>query len=203
MTEHNSPPTRVELRKYPNRRYYDATQRRQATLDDIHRLVREGCDVSVTDSKTGDDITSKVLAQIILEHDSTNLAVLPAELLHHVIRTSEPLFREFMETYFCQALRAFLESRRRFEDYMRLSLGLQRSLQGMNPAQAMMAWTQFLVGPPGGGATQAAAEPDGADRGGHAPSTQEELGTLSQRVADLGREMESLRRKLEQPSGPD
>ena len=57
------------LKKYPNRRYYDTTQSRHITLDEIYAMIRGGVDVHVTDSKTGEDITAKVLAQIILEHD--------------------------------------------------------------------------------------------------------------------------------------
>lgn len=40
---------RIRLRKYANRRYYDISRSRHVTLENIHRLVLEGCDVTVTD----------------------------------------------------------------------------------------------------------------------------------------------------------
>src|SRR5262249_17235142 len=54
--------------RYPNRRFYDRSQGRYVTLREIAAMVREGKTVNVRDSRTGDDITSTVLTQIILEH---------------------------------------------------------------------------------------------------------------------------------------
>ena len=58
---------RVQLRRYPNRRYYDAARSQHLTLEDIFRLICEGHQVQVNDSKSGEDITVRVLAQLILE----------------------------------------------------------------------------------------------------------------------------------------
>ena len=60
-------PMRVQLRRYPNRRYYDAARSQHLTLEDIFRLICDGHEVQVSDSKTGEDITVRVLAQLILE----------------------------------------------------------------------------------------------------------------------------------------
>lgn len=65
-TNGNANPRQLEIRKYPNRRYYDVTRSQHLTLEDIRSLVRENYDIRVTDSKSGSDITAKVLAQIIL-----------------------------------------------------------------------------------------------------------------------------------------
>ena len=101
----DAPPARkrVLLRKYQNRRYYDSSRSLHVTLEDIFNLVR-GDDIQVTDSKTGEDITPTVLAQIILEHDPLKLGVFPVELLHHIIRVNEPLIRDFIDRYFNQFL---------------------------------------------------------------------------------------------------
>jgi polyhydroxyalkanoate synthesis repressor PhaR len=115
---------RIQLRRYPNRRYYDATHSQHVTMEAIYQLVCDGHDVSVIDSKTGEDITGKVLTQIILEHDAPKLAVFPVELLHELIRTNEPLVQEFVEKYFSHAFRAFIESQRQFQKYLRGTMGL-------------------------------------------------------------------------------
>lgn len=131
----------LEIKKYPNRRYYDATRSKHVTLEQIHELIIGGRDVRVTDSKTGHDITGKVLVQIILDHDPVKLGVFPSELLHKIIRSNEVLVKDFVEKYFNQALQAFLESRRQFDDYLRRVVGLgdEASSGQALPPQAFMS----------------------------------------------------------------
>jgi polyhydroxyalkanoate synthesis repressor PhaR len=132
---------RIDLRKYPNRRYYDTSRSRHVTLEEIYEMIRSGSDVHVTDSKSGDDITAKVLAQIILEQDPPKLGMFPVELLHQVIRANEPLVRDFVDKYFNQALSAFLESQRQFDRYLRQALGLRA------PLPSQQDWARMMMGP--------------------------------------------------------
>ncbi len=77
----------LQIRKYPNRRYYDATRSRHVKLLDIRKAVQAGCFVCVRDSRTDEDITNQVLGQIILNDDGVKLSVVPPEALHHLIRS--------------------------------------------------------------------------------------------------------------------
>src|SRR5260370_40028739 len=95
---------RLELKKYPNRRYYDATHSRHLTLEEIRSLIQQGYDIRVTDAKTSADITAQVLTQIILELDTPKLDALPIPLLLRLIRMSDQLVKDFIEKYFNQAL---------------------------------------------------------------------------------------------------
>ena len=52
---------RLEIKKYPNRRYYDATHSKHLTLDEIRGLIQQGYDLRVVDAKTSADITAQVL----------------------------------------------------------------------------------------------------------------------------------------------
>jgi polyhydroxyalkanoate synthesis repressor PhaR len=115
----------IQLRRYPNRRYYDLTHSRHVTIEEIYRMILDGHDIQATDSKTDEDITARVLTQIISEHESPKLAIFPAELLHLIIRANEPLMREFVEKYFSQAFRAFMESQEQWNQYLRQAMGLQ------------------------------------------------------------------------------
>lgn len=152
-------PERLDIRKYANRRFYDATHRRPVTQQDIYRFVRDGHEVRVTDAGTGRDITVRVLAQIILDLDEMKLAVFPVELLHRLIQSNEAIMRDFVDKYFNQALMLFLESRRKFEEQLRGAVGLG--------AGTGADWARFLAGPffpgfwanPGAGAAPAAAPP--------------------------------------------
>jgi len=76
-------------------------------LEEIFQMVRGGAEVHVTGSKSGEDITAQVLAQIMLDHDAQKLGVFPVEFLHQLIRAKEPLIRDFVDKYFNQALRSF------------------------------------------------------------------------------------------------
>ncbi len=135
---------KITLRRYSNRRYYDASRRQHVTLEEIFELVRTGNDIEVTDSTSGEDITTKVLTQIILEHDAPKLDVFPAELLHQLIRANEPLVHEFVEKYFSQAFAAFLDSQKRFGQYMREALGLSVPPAASWPVGAWGPFAQSL-----------------------------------------------------------
>src|SRR4051812_42904889 len=109
---------KLVIRKYPNRRYYDSSRSRHVTLEDIHSLIRGGYDVQVTDSRSGQDITGRVLAQIIVDLDAPKLDVFPVPLLHKLLRSSEQLVTDFVQKYFNQALDSFLDSQRNMEQLM-------------------------------------------------------------------------------------
>src|ERR1041385_1848793 len=125
MAEMTDPePKHLEIRKYPNRRYYDTTRSRHLTLDEIRSLIRDGYDLRVTDSKTSVDITAQVLTQIILELDTQKLDSFPVPLLVRVIRVNDQLVKDFIEKYFNQALQSFLHYQQRFEEQIRQAHGL-------------------------------------------------------------------------------
>lgn len=188
---------RLELRKYPNRRYYDATRSRHVTLEEIYALIREGYEVEVVDSKSGQDITPKVLAQIIIELDPPKLSVFPVALLHRLLRSNEQLVNDFVQRYFNQALTAFLDSQRSAEHYLRETMGLQ------SPAPTVADWTKIIWGPfnPSlwggkGGQTPppppAAAGPPAATQAPNNHDLHHVVDELRGQVADL---QEQLRRK--------
>jgi polyhydroxyalkanoate synthesis repressor PhaR len=110
---------RLEIKKYPNRRYYDTTHSRHLTLEEIRDLVRDGHDIKVEDSKTGADITSQVLTQIILELETPKLENFPVHMLVHMIRTNERAVGDFIQKYFTQAFTAYLEYQKQMEERLR------------------------------------------------------------------------------------
>ena len=119
QNDQTAEPQRLNIRKYPNRRYYDTTRSCHLTLEEIYALIRAGHEVQVTDSKSGKDITAKILAQIIIELDSPKLDVFPVPLLHRLLRSNERIVRDFADKYFNQPLSAFLDQQRNMEQYFR------------------------------------------------------------------------------------
>ena len=53
------------IKRYPNRKLYDTAESRYITLNEIAALLREGHEVSVFDSRTGEDITSLLLPRCL------------------------------------------------------------------------------------------------------------------------------------------
>jgi polyhydroxyalkanoate synthesis repressor PhaR len=138
----SSPPPpanrKLEIRKYPNRRYYDSSRSCHVTLEQIHALIRDGYDIQVTDTRSGKDITGKVLAQIIVELDPPKLDVFPVPLLHKLLRSSEQLVTDFVQKYFNEALDSFLDSQRNVEQVMRSAMGLPPSAPTLADLTKMM-----------------------------------------------------------------
>ena len=136
-----APKNVFEIRKYPNRRYYNATHSRHLTLEEIHNLVKAGHEVRVIDNQTSSDITTKVLTQIILDLDTPKLDLLPAPLLAEMIRVNDQLLLKFYEKFFHQALHAFLN----FQTALEAQLKHKDVLPALFPP--VPAWTQAMLNP--------------------------------------------------------
>ena len=87
MPARPSPATAPRLiKRYDNRKLYDAGARRYVTIEDIARLITAGEDVFVQDQKSGADITSVVLAQVILDGVKERTDSIPRQVLTRLIR---------------------------------------------------------------------------------------------------------------------
>jgi polyhydroxyalkanoate synthesis repressor PhaR len=170
-----------EIRKYPNRRFYDVSRSRHVTLDDLYELVKAGHQIIVTDSKSGADISNIVLTQIILEHDPPKLDLFPASLLHQAIQANEQMVRKFVDEYFAQAVQAFSQSRHSFDAFLQKS-GFS-ALQPMAPFD----WVRMLFPTMG--------REEGI-KGSRDQGTVSESGNPSGGVDALRQEMESMRAEL-------
>ncbi len=89
------------IHRYGNRRFYDLAARRAITLEEIAELVRKGEEVRVLDvDANNEDITRRVLTQIILEAKShNNLEMLPVEFLRKLISTTDEKTATWLDGY--------------------------------------------------------------------------------------------------------
>jgi polyhydroxyalkanoate synthesis repressor PhaR len=154
----------VQIKRYPNRRFYDRTKRKYVTLADIEDLVRNGQTLSVRDSKSDEDLTRVVLTQILLERHPERMEMFPIAFLHLMLRAND-LAQEF--------LRVFL----------RLSLATLESFQGtrtVSPFVSPFDWMRmFFPGyPPGVRRTEESSDPT--------------VEVLSRRVAELEARLRQL-----------
>jgi polyhydroxyalkanoate synthesis repressor PhaR len=79
-------PAERTIRRYDNRKLYDAEARRYVTLDELSRLIGGGTEVRVVEQRTGEDITTVVLAQVVLEAIKQRTATIPHQVLSRLIR---------------------------------------------------------------------------------------------------------------------
>jgi polyhydroxyalkanoate synthesis repressor PhaR len=100
----------VVIKKYGNRRLYDAEASRYVTLGEIAAKIRQGSEVRVVDAKTGADLTQPTLAQVILE-DRNAGQLLPIPLLHQLIRMGDDALADFLGRYVTRALELYLQAR--------------------------------------------------------------------------------------------
>src|SRR2546421_1253705 len=132
---------KLEIKKYPNRRYYDATHSKHLTLEEIRTLIQQGYDIEVIDARSNADITAQVLTQLILELDTPKLDSLPVPLLVRLIRMNDQLVKDFIEKYFNQALKSFLDYQQQVEEQIRRTHGLPTIFPTVS------AWTKAMLQP--------------------------------------------------------
>ena len=112
------------IKKYPNRRLYNASSRTYVNLNDLADLIRTGEEIQVVDAKTGEDLTRVVLTQIIVEDARDAPTGLPLELLRQLIMASDRAGHEFIMWYLKSA----------FDTYEKVQDAVQHRLQEVGSA---------------------------------------------------------------------
>jgi polyhydroxyalkanoate synthesis repressor PhaR len=134
-------PDKIILKKYANRRLYDNTRSAYVTLEQVAEMIKAGSSVAAIDAKTGEDVTAFVLTQIVLEEAKKKNALLPAALLHMVIRYGDKILGEFFDKYLGQTLKNYFAYKSRVDEQFKqwldfgtdMSALAQKSLTGLSP----------------------------------------------------------------------
>lgn len=74
------------VKRYANRKLYDPALRAYVTLEALGAHVAAGGEIEVLDQRTGEDLTSLVLAQILLEGVRQSTSRIPRQVLTHLVR---------------------------------------------------------------------------------------------------------------------
>ena len=132
------------VKKYGNRRLYDTESSRYITLEDLTAAIRDGAEARVVDAKTGQDLTQTTLTQIIMEGRGGE-KILPAPLLHQLIRLGDDALADFLGRYVQAALELYLTAKKTTQSFM--------------PFNPLVALTQFAQNTPFGGWNQSSVAP--------------------------------------------
>jgi polyhydroxyalkanoate synthesis repressor PhaR len=95
-------PKPILIKKYENRRLYDATNSRYVNLDEVAKMLQNGDDVRVVDAASGEDITRLILTQIIVEDAKAPNSNFPIDVLRQMViasgRASQESALKYMKT---------------------------------------------------------------------------------------------------------
>jgi polyhydroxyalkanoate synthesis repressor PhaR len=163
----------VIIKKYENRRLYDATNSRYVNLDEVAQLVQQGHDVQVLDAASGEDITRQILTQIIAEGAKNSQSNFPLDILRHMVIASD---------------RASQENAAR---YTKAMLDLYKSTyQAMAPALNPF---DFLQHPPGAAPPMQPSVSRNNMREPESSRKSDEIIELQKRIAELEKAVSSIR----------
>ncbi len=191
---------RVLVKKYANRRLYNTESSSYVTLEDLAAMVRGGRDFTVSDAKSGEDITRSVLTQIIVEEESKGRNMLPIPFLRQLIGLYGDSLQSVVPRYLEFAMGGFAKQ----QEQMRRSVEAMGGLAPLNPFAAPFANAPFTNLEELGKQNMAMLERamtlfspfPAAPTGNGQPPRDGEPGAPPTEVEALREEVETLRREL-------
>lgn len=163
----------ILIKKYENRRLYDATNSRYVNLEEVAQFVQQGYEVRVIDVASGEDITRVILTQIIAEGARTPDSSFPLDILRQMVIASGRASQE-------NALR-----------YTKAMLDLyQSTYRAMSPAFNPFEFMQNPGAVPPS-SPEESTKPESRSAGNTRKEV-EEVGRLKERVAELEKLVSSL-----------
>lgn len=189
----DAPRERVIIQKYANRRLYNKATSSYITLEDLSAMVKDGVDFVVYDAKGGEDITRKVLTQIIFEEEGRGQNLLPIQFLRQLIGFYGDRMQAFLPSFLELSLDSFIRQQERARAQFPLAtppaMGMVEEQIRQNMAlfdRAMKMFTPFAfrpdeapAAPPPAGKTAAPPEDSLADIKRQMAAMQEQLAALS------------------------
>lgn len=108
------------VKKYSNRRLYDTDASRYITIGELTDRIQRGAEAQIVDARTGEDLTQATLTQVIIEGRRAG-HLLPAPLLHQLIRLGDDALAEFFGKYVSFALDVYLQAKQGAQSFSPLS----------------------------------------------------------------------------------
>src|SRR5579862_5271198 len=131
------------IRKYANRRLYDAQDSRHVTVDDLRKLVAAGEHLKVVDDKSGEDVTRSILLQIIASQEQFGTPVLSTQLLEAIIRFYGNPIQQMLTTYLEQSIGGLLRQQNLMQAEMAKALETPMAPIAEMARQNMEMWAKM------------------------------------------------------------
>ena len=88
-----------KVKKYANRKMYDTHDKRYVTMDQISELIKKGEEVMVIDNRTGEDITTAVISQLIGRDNKEKDKTVSSQLLMQLLRKGGGTLTDYAKKY--------------------------------------------------------------------------------------------------------
>jgi polyhydroxyalkanoate synthesis repressor PhaR len=152
------------IRKYANRRLYDAVESRHVTLDDLRKLIASGQRIQVIEDKSGEDITRSILLQIIASQEQFGTPVLSLQLLEAIIRFYGNPIQQMLTSYLEQSIGGLLRQQNVMQAEMAKALETPMAPIAEMARHNMEMWAKMQASmlaafTPGQGGAAGATEP--------------------------------------------
>lgn len=108
------------IKKYSNRKLYDAESSRMITLSELANYIKEGIDFQVIDNETGEDITDLTLVQILMEivKDRKEFSSAPY-ILRELIKSGKSTVVEFIKNSILVSINAISLTEQKAKEIVR------------------------------------------------------------------------------------
>jgi polyhydroxyalkanoate synthesis repressor PhaR len=180
----------VIIKKYGNRRLYDATHSRYINQDEVAQMVREGREVKVVDAATGEDLTRLVLTQIVVESAKEPDSAFPLDILRQMVVACGKATQENTLKYTKAVLDMYQNAYRAMSPPLNPFEFIQTPT-GPRPVAPQAAWSSPAPegSSPGGSARQQSDEPTRVDE------LKQRIEELEALVSELGAKKAQSKRK--------
>jgi len=131
------------IRKYANRRLYDARESRHVTLEDLRKLIAAGQSIKVVDDKSGEDLTRSILLQIIASQEQFGTPVLSSQLLEAIIRFYGNPIQQMLTQYLEQSIGSLLRQQNLMQAEMARALETPMAPIAEMARQNMEMWAKM------------------------------------------------------------
>lgn len=177
------------IKRYTNRKLYDTERSCYVTLDEIAEMVRDGEDVRIVDNRSGEDLTTVTLAQIVYEEEKRDRKLLPLQSLRMIIQSPS----EFLHRI-SRPVVEFRESTQQQVERLRERAVTQQE-EIVTPIREFVDGIQRTVDSLGTQLDERLR--DSVDGLTQMPEVSRELAQLRRRVAELEADLASTRKELE------
>ena len=87
------------IKKYTNRKMYDTHDKRYVTMAQLSELIKQGAEVMVIDNRTGEDITTAIISQLIGRDNKEKDKAVSSQLLMQLLRKGGGTLTDYAKKY--------------------------------------------------------------------------------------------------------
>lgn len=87
------------VKKYANRKMYDTTDKQYVSMTQLAALIKSGEEITVIDNRTGDDITSLIVSQLIAREKKDDPQGVSSKVLVQLLRKGSDTLTDYARKY--------------------------------------------------------------------------------------------------------